>query len=186
MNPLAAYLIGQPGAGKSTLLRAVTAGVPFATEHRPFAHLVYVVEGRVLGVQLGGAHASFAGTDRLSMSVQPLAIRFLGHWRQAFPDSVIVAEGDRLATAGFLDALDGQLVWLDTPPEIAAGRRAGRSRKAQNPAWVRSRQTKVARLLEARPHTRLDGSLPPDELAAQALASVPAFAALGAVSAGRA
>lgn len=159
-------------------MRALTAGLPLVTETKPFAHTVYLdAGGNPLGVELGARHNTFGGTDRLSMSVQPAAIRFLETWAAHWPDAAIVGEGDRLATAAFLDALDGTVVWLDTPKAEAATRRVLRG-STQSSAWLKGRYTKVRRLAESRPHVRLDGTLPVPELVEAAVAQVPAFAAL--------
>ena len=93
-----------------------------------------------------------------------------------------IAEGDRLATAGFLDALGESsdrfdLVWLDVPDELAAARRAQRGASAPTDTWLKGRATKVRRLVESRPHVRLDGTMDPAQLVAAALA-IPAFATL--------
>ena len=174
-----AYLVGVPGAGKSTLMRHLTASVPYVLERRPLAHLVYLGEGRATGVQLGAPHEAYGGTDRLSMSVQPTAVEFVTWLAVAAPEVAVIAEGDRLANGRFLDALGGDLVWLDTPEDEAQRRRAGRG-SHQNERWLAGRATKVRRLVGHRPHVRLDGSLPPAELTAAALAAVPAFRAIRA------
>lgn len=171
-----AYLVGVPGAGKTSLLRSITAGAPFVESPKPLAHVVYLDEtGRdVVGMQLGARHPAFGGTDRLSMAVQPKAVSFVMRFADRYPTAAIVAEGDRLATAGFLDHFGGLLVWLDTPADLAADRRARRGSN-QNESWIRGRATKVANLVADRPHVRLDGTLTPGELRDQALALVPAF-----------
>lgn len=178
---ISAYVIGVPGAGKSTLLRALTAHLDVGWERQPFAHGVYrrSGDGHDLAAQIGGHHPEFPGTDRLSMGVQPRAIEWVG----TRPYPVVIGEGDRLATAGFLDALEAasdrfDLVLLDTPPEFAADRRAVRG-SAQNETWLKGRLTKVQRLATARGAIRLDGSMPVDDLVEIARARVPALAALG-------
>lgn len=179
-----AYLIGVPGAGKTTLMRAIAGDVTYVELKRPLAHRIYASDvGQVIAMQVGGSHPEFGGTDRLSMSVQPAAIALVRAFSETYPDAAIVAEGDRLATQGFLDAFGGDLVWLDTPAELAAARRAGRNlgkRADQNASWVQGRGTKVANLVTHRPHIRLDGALPPVELRAQAVRLVAAFRQLAA------
>lgn len=175
---IAAYVIGVPGAGKSTLLRALTEGLDVSWERRPFAHAVYYRGAEVVGAQLGGHDPRFPGTDRLSMSVHPLAIEVVG--RRPWP--VVVAEGDRLATPGFLNALAAaadrlDVVYLDVPEEVAAERRAGRG-SAQNEQWLRGRRTKIERLALTRPVVTVDGTRPVAEVVAE-VGALPAFAALG-------
>lgn len=177
---IAAYLVGAPGSGKSALIAALVAGLDVAWDRRPFAHGVYFAPGseEPLGVQIGGPHPTFPGTDRLSMAVQPAAIE----WVTRRPSPIIIGEGDRLATVGFLRALGEaaerfDLVWLDTPPEVAEVRRRDRG-GGQNAQWVRGRVTKVARLVSTLPHVRLDGSSPLAEVAAEARRRVPAYGGL--------
>jgi hypothetical protein len=165
------YVIGGPGAGKSTLLRAVLP-VPMGFSRDPVPHLLYgAPDGKISGAQIGVDHPTFPGTDRLSMAIQPRAIA----WALTAPTPALIGEGDRLATKGFIGALlescaAFKLLWLDTPPELAAerGRRRG---SAQNPTWIEGRRTKVARLAETFSHSvvRLDGSLPLEIVAGMAL-----------------
>lgn len=183
------YIVGEPGAGKSTLMRALTAGVARLRRAKPFAHDLLVNEetGRPVGIEIGAAHPTFPGTDRLSMSVQPRAIE----WVQGEPTPLLLGEGDRLATRGFLGALAGcstqlSVVWLDVPEEVAAARRAARGTK-QSETWVIGRRTKVARLVAelrgwadtgAVELLRLDASLPTDVLADGCRQAIPALSAL--------
>jgi GTPase SAR1 family protein len=143
-----AYIIGAPGAGKSTLLRELTKDVEQYPMPKPFAHIGYFRGDRVVAKQIGGVHAKFPGTDRLSMSVQPKALE----WIAQAPAPMIFGEGDRLATTGFLTALGAacstwNVILLDTPPGMAAKRRALRGGN-QAEAWVAGRITKVRRLAE--------------------------------------
>lgn len=177
---IGAYLIGLPGSGKSTLMAALGAGVPTSWMTRPFAHALYTgPDGApVHGAQLGGPHPAFPGTDRLSMGVQLSAVS----WVATRPAPLLVGEGDRLATVGFLDAFAAacdhfDLVVLSVPEELAAARRQARGSN-QKPSWVKGRITKVTNLLAHRPHVVLNGATAPDVLVAEAVRSVPAFAAL--------
>lgn len=143
-------MVGEPGAGKSTLVRKLTARLGEDHRTRPFAHVLYTHPGeaQVVAAQIGGPHEQFPGTDRLSMSVQPEAIA----WLSGAPAPMVFAEGDRLATVGFLNAMDEWcekwwLFHLVVPAEVAAARRAARGSK-QNDQWVKGRQTKVRRLVE--------------------------------------
>jgi P-loop Nucleotide Kinase3 len=160
-----AYLLGEPGAGKSTLIKALTAELEQYPMPKPFAHIGYFRDDRVVAKQIGGTHAKFPGTDRLSMSVQPKAIE----WLASAPAPMIFGEGDRLATTGFLTALGAacstwNVLLLDTPSSMAAKRRAQRGGN-QADAWVAGRITKVRRLAdEFSEHlVVIDGTLPLDQ-----------------------
>jgi hypothetical protein len=186
------YVLGVPGAGKSTLLRewARMPGISGKqVRTKPFSHTVYyggspVEDGRLVAraAQMGGHHTTFPGTDRLSMSVQPKAIE----WLQGAPFPMVFAEGDRLATDGFFQAVDettrGQwdLVYLNTPPELAAERRAFRAQAhgtTQNASWVQGRVTKVNRLAKAWAHrTTLIAGDAPVASQLEVLTSLPVFA----------
>lgn len=139
------YVIGEPGAGKSWLVeRWIGAGTPDVLEGVPVIwHCAAAV------CQLGAPHPTFPGTDRLSMAIQRAAVSLI---RQA-PAPVLLGEGDRLATRPFLEALReaasaSVLVRVDSPPELAASRRAERAGSSPRPSWVLGRRTKVARLAE--------------------------------------
>jgi hypothetical protein len=72
-----------------------------------------------------------------------------------------LAEGDRLANPRFFDTarlvgIDLQVVLLDTPPAVAALRRAARP-GSQHAGWIQGRITKTARLADAYQAVRLAG-----------------------------
>lgn len=122
---------------------------------------------------LGRRRATFPGTDALALNVMPAATAAARAWAFACPQAV--GEGDRLASGIFLDAAreagDVLLVHLDTPPDAAADRRAQRAVTlnlgVQSAAWVKGRATKVQRLLARYPHSTVDGSAAPADVAAQ-------------------
>lgn len=149
------YVIGYPGSGKSTAVAGVLdvlgAGVGLAVE-KPVPHLRYKADGRSVW-EMGRRREAFSGTDALAMSIQPVAVR----WVQALVDpgasapDVLIGEGDRLATRGFLDACPGlTLVRLSVPLEVVTERATARAlmlgRSAQDPSWFRGRVTKVDRV----------------------------------------
>jgi len=153
------YIIGIPGAGKSELAGALVRGRRRRVQHLPVLHTVYE-DGLV---QLGRERFRFSGTDAMSMSVAPRVVEVLktGVWDR------VLGEGDRLTTRGFFDAaatagyaVDVALV--DTPPELAAERRASRG-SDQNDAWLRGRATKIRNLREYVTIV-LDGRKPVNEL----------------------
>jgi hypothetical protein len=159
------YVIGIPGSGKSALLAEFVKGHRCFTADEPFAHTVYEMGGMPV-VMLGRNRKGRAGTDALSMSVQPKVVAALeaGAW------PYVIGEGDRLANVGFFDAAAGagyhvDVCLLDTAPGLAELRREQRGdAQAQNESWVKGRITKVAALAE-RATIVLDGARPLAELA---------------------
>lgn len=177
------YVIGNPGAGKSTAVRSAlahlgcTAGqsveVPIAhTRHQPSPSGLVVWE-------MGRQRAAFSGTDALAMNVQPKAIRWVEALQEpgANAPDVLIGEGDRLATRGFLlSAPDLTLVLVNVPIETAQARGIARAadidRPAQQASWFRGRCTKVANLAETLPCHSIDGLGSPEAVAEQLAAII--------------
>lgn len=149
------YLIGEPGAGKTTLLQYVLRHCHYQPATKPFAHGVIYGEGWRAAAELGPRRAGgFAGTDGLSMSVQPKVV----DWLSLQPYDRVIAEGDRLANQGFFESVrsagyDLVVALLETPSHVAAARRSDRARQLGKPeqddTWLRGRITKIQNL---RPH----------------------------------
>lgn len=143
------YLIGEPGSGKSTAMRAAIELCGFRETGLGSIPMLrwaeYVTHDGIRVAQLGIPEGLFPGTDRLSMGVQPVAI----DWLRSVPAALVLGEGDRLATDGFLRAAAEvshlTVCVMSTSPEIAAARRAMRG-TTQSEAWVKGRRTKVERL----------------------------------------
>ena len=89
----------------------------------------------------------FSGTDRMSMAVQPEAIKFLASLPAS---SIVIYEGDRLFTASFLehcvDNYDCEIVYLETDRSIREERYKERG-SAQNETWLQGRETKISNIL---------------------------------------
>jgi energy-coupling factor transporter ATP-binding protein EcfA2 len=177
------YLIGEPGAGKSTLMCALTDQCARLSRRRPFAHDLLVRSREVVAVELGRRRAAFSGTDALALSVEPAA----RSWIAGTDSAVVLGEGDRLATAGFLDAATeaGFTVTLVhcAPSEAVAHERRRLRGSPQDATWVRGRRTKTARLAERAPSRgwRLltdPCTDPPDQVAARLAERIPALEAL--------
>lgn len=95
------YIIGAPAAGKSTLMAELTRYCHRSSRPKPFAHDVLLnYDGEIVGAEMGRRRGTFSGTDALSMSVSPLACRFVA--AQQFP--LVLGEGDRLSHLRFLDS----------------------------------------------------------------------------------
>jgi len=168
------YVIGLPGSGKTTM---VERAVDLLAEHP----VVIIDRGTVPHVRLdywlwhiGRPRADFGGTDTLSMSIQPRAIRWLDEIRHEC--DVLVGEGDRLANAAFFAACpELTIVHLDVPLELARFRANVRAdqmkRPRQNESWWKGRATKVANLVRTHRVETFDGTLP-SYLLAEELADV--------------
>lgn len=170
------YLIGQPGSGKSTLAAALTEGLPATAVRHPFAHIVW--GSTPLVVEFGARRDKFAGTDALSMSVQPKVVE----WLNDAPYSLVLAEGDRLANGKFFTAVL-TAGWKLTIARLAVSASVGQARRlarcaelgvaAQDPAWLKGRMSKVAKLAVDWQALilDLDGDQPADQVRDQLVAS---------------
>jgi uridine kinase len=138
---------GEPGAGKSTLMRRLIEdikAVPKYNEYKLVPYLQYF-EIFILGKYEEGE--VFSGTDRMSMAVQPEAIKFLAYLPE---NAIVLFEGDRLFTASFLEhcveKYDTKIVYLKTTKDIRSDRYKERGSE-QNETWLQGRETKIANIL---------------------------------------
>lgn len=144
------YLAGPPGVGKSTLMAALTERCDRVSMAQPFSHDLLMRRGDFtpVAVELGKRRESFSGTDSLGMSVQPKAVE----WIATKPHPLILGEGSRLGTVGFLMAARNSgykvmLVHLEADAATLAKRRLQRGSK-QNEQWMRGAETRARRLTE--------------------------------------
>lgn len=147
-------IIGEPAVGKSAIMRLFLdtfkikgfARKPFCHHFSERAHVT--VLGRY---DEDPNEVQFPGTDRLSMSVQPVAQQ----WILADPlRHSVLFEGDRLGNLKMaqwaLDAgLDLVVLQIVTHPDVLAHRRA--TERHQREAFVRGRATKIANIVSALP-----------------------------------
>jgi ribose 1,5-bisphosphokinase PhnN len=147
------YLVGAPGAGKSTVMAELTRDCERLHAKQPFAHDV-LLRARDddrncdVAVELGRRREVFSGTDALSMSVQPKAVQ----WIYSRPHRLVLGEGARLGTAGFLGAAKDAgyhvvLVHLDATDAQLCERVAQRS-GTQSATWAQGARTRALRLVE--------------------------------------
>jgi hypothetical protein len=139
---------GQPGTGKTTLLRKFMEGkdwidvspVKLVNASYNIKRDLYILgkyeEGQI-----------FAGTDRLSMAVQPP----LQDWI-ALHNCNILFEGDRIFNQSFLEFAMGlpdtelQVIYLKAPKDILEQRYRDRG-SDQSEQFLRGRETKYSNLL---------------------------------------
>ncbi len=176
------YLVGPPGVGKSTLMQNLTARCRRESETKPFAHDWLYRDTTPVAIELGRRREAFSGTDALSMSVQPRAVEWIGGKRH----ELILAEGARLATYGFLTAARAAgyavtLVHL-CATERALQERRERRGSDQNPTWIQGATSRARRITEQMEldstTTALSAERPVDQVLQTLLEAEPALKAL--------
>ena len=139
---------GQPGTGKTTLFRAFMQNHEWErVEPKKMLPALYckALDLYVLGKYEDGE--TFAGTDRLSMAVQPIAQCFVSETK-----SNILFEGDRIFNQSFLEFSMGlpdtdlQVVYLKVPDDMLKQRYADRG-SDQSETFLKGRATKYSNIL---------------------------------------
>jgi broad-specificity NMP kinase len=139
---------GQPGTGKTTLFRKFMEGKTWI-EVEP-AKLVSALYNEEMDLYILGKYQegeTFAGTDRLSMAVQPP----LQEWIKTHNCNILF-EGDRVFNQSFLEFAMGlpntdlQVVYLKTSKEVLEQRYKDRG-SDQSEQFLRGRETKYSNLL---------------------------------------
>jgi broad-specificity NMP kinase len=139
---------GQPGTGKTTLFRKFMEGKKWI-ECEP-AKLISAMYNEEMDLYILGKYQegeTFAGTDRLSMAVQPEVQK----WIQGINSNVLF-EGDRIFNQSFLefamglDQTDLQVVYLKAPKGILEQRYTDRG-SDQSEQFLRGRETKYSNIL---------------------------------------
>lgn len=138
---------GEPGCGKTTLMKRIIEHYDLKPKFDEFKLVPYHQNGNIYVLGKYEEAQVFAGTDRMSMAVQPEAIKFLATLPE---ESVVLYEGDRLFTASFLEdcveKYDTRIVYLSTEREIRNERYKERGSE-QNETWLAGRETKIANIL---------------------------------------
>lgn len=139
---------GSPGTGKTTLFRKFMEGKKWI-DCQP-AKLVNAMYNEELDLYILGKYEegeTFAGTDRLSMAVQPA----IQEWIQTHNCNVLF-EGDRIFNQSFLEFAMGlpntdlQVVFLSAPKVVLEQRYKDRG-SDQSEQFLRGRETKYSNLL---------------------------------------
>ena len=138
---------GEPGAGKSTLMKEILNKYSFVPKFDQVKLVPYHQSNLyyILGKYEEGE--TFSGTDRMSMAVQPEAIKFLASLDK---DAVVLFEGDRLFTSSFLEHCvenyDTEIIYLETDKAVRQERYKERGSNL-NETWLQGRETKIANIL---------------------------------------
>ena len=138
---------GEPGCGKTTLMRRVIEYINPEPKYNEVKLVPYMQKDNIyiLGKYEDGE--VFSGTDRMSMAVQPEAIKFI----DSLPEySILLYEGDRLFTASFLEYCvyqhDTKIIYLKTDKSVRQERYKERGSE-QNETWLAGRETKVSNIM---------------------------------------
>lgn len=151
-------LSGMPCAGKTTLFRAfMENGFWVQQKHKTMVWSEDIVR-RVIVLGDYSSGGTFGGTDRLSMAVQPEALKLVKLWA-ADPSHdgwAVLFEGDRLFNTSFLTsvgALPGvksKWVLLKAGKEELDRRHRLRN-DTQTDVWLAGRRTKLTNIVAAVP-----------------------------------
>ena len=140
-------IVGMPGTGKTTLMRHWMSTRTW-TKDTPIKLLDTMVSNniRLFGKYEDGD--TFAGTDKLSMAVQPVVIEYLKNPTH----DVNIFEGDRLTSVAlFNEAIrmgyDVSIVVL-TVDDTERERRYAERGSNQPDSWVQGRRTKIKNIVE--------------------------------------
>lgn len=138
---------GEPGAGKSTLMKRIISHFNMEPKYDSYKLVPYLLSDNVYVLGKYEEGEVFSGTDRMSMAVQPEAIKFLATLPS---NAVVLFEGDRLFTASFLEHCcenyDTHIIHLRTEKEVRTERYKERGSN-QDETWLRGRESKIANIL---------------------------------------
>jgi dephospho-CoA kinase len=141
-------LFGEPGSGKSTLMTKLMERLGVSREFKSDFKLVpYHQKDNVYILGKYEIGETFGGTDKMSMAVQPEAIKFLASLDK---ESIVIFEGDRLCTSSFLehcnDKYELTMVYLSTSKSIREERYKERNSN-QDETWLKGRESKISNIL---------------------------------------
>lgn len=138
---------GEPGSGKTSLMKEIIQHYGVEPKYEAFKLVPYLQKDNIYVLGKYEEGEVFSGTDRMSMAVQPEAVKFLA----SLPNnSVVLFEGDRLFTASFLehclDKYDLDIIYLSTTKLIREERYKERG-SSQNETWLQGRETKISNIM---------------------------------------
>ena len=141
---------GEPATGKTTLMWRIIDSATDWQKIEPKKTLS-AIRSESLDLTILGKYdrsEQFAGTDRLSMSVQPAATEFI---KEATGN--ILFEGDRLFNRKFIDAIIScdcsfSLIYIEASRDELHNRHVDR-KDTQTETFLKSRQTKYSNIVRS-------------------------------------
>jgi cytidylate kinase len=138
---------GNPGSGKTTLMKMLIDWLKVEPKYDAYKLVPYLQKNNIYILGKYEKGETFAGTDRMSMAVQPEAIKFLA----CLPsNSVVLYEGDRLFTSSFLEdcaeKYELEIIHLSTTSDVREERYKERGSN-QNATWLAGRESKINNIL---------------------------------------
>ena len=141
---------GEPATGKTTLMWRIIDSATDWQKIEPKKTLS-AIRSESLDLTILGKYdrgLEFAGTDRLSMSVQPAATEFI---KEATVN--ILFEGDRLFNRKFIDAIIScncsfSLIYIEASRDELRNRHVDR-KDTQTETFLKSRQTKYSNIVRS-------------------------------------
>ena len=141
-------VIGRPGVGKTTLFKKIIDDTQGWVAKEPIK-LVPTLYNEKLNCHILGKYEEgeiFAGTDRMSMAVQPAAVEFVSNC-----DSNILFEGDRLTNSKFFDFLfslpntEFKIIVLTADEKLLTERYLDRG-SDQSETFLKGRKSKISNI----------------------------------------